>query len=232
MRRGKLERMELWDRFRVRAAAIPPTVWAVGMLVVVLALGAAATSIDRVQRFDTAAVRELQGEVAVRGLQEHVFAVTDLGGSPLLFVGVTAVVTLLLVGRWRAGLAVALAVALTKAAVALAKEAVERPRPETAFGSYDSFSFPSGHSASAAALYMTFAVLLARDHRGAVRALILWLGALLTVVVGLTRILLGAHFPTDVLAGWLVGALGGLCAWALVVRVTGTASRLPDDARV
>ena len=70
------------------------------MLVVALALGRAATSVDAVQRFDAAAVRELQGEIAVRGLERRVFAVTDLGGSPMLLVGVAAALTLLAVGRW------------------------------------------------------------------------------------------------------------------------------------
>ncbi len=213
--------MDRWDRLRLSLAMIPPLAWAGVMLLFAVALGIAARTIDAVARFDAEVVRELQGEVRTRGIQENVFAVTDLGGSPLLLAGIAVVVTLLLVGRWRAALAVTLAVALTKVAVAVVKEVIERPRPETGFGMHGSFSFPSGHAASAAALYMTLAVLLSRDHRAGVRAIALSLGALVTIAVGASRVLLGAHYPTDVLAGWLVGGLLALCAWALVVRLAG-----------
>lgn len=221
--------MNGWERLRLRTAQIPPLAWAAMMLGAVIALGGAATMIDAVARADAAVVRELHGEVALRDVEEHVFAVTDLAGSPMLLVGVTAVVTLLLVRRWRAALALILAVALTKLTVAVVKDAVERSRPDTGSQSYDTFSFPSGHAASAAALYMTLAVLLAHGHGRAVRALVLCTGALLTIAVGLTRVLLGAHFPTDVAAGWLVGGLLALCAWAVVIRLAGHPPQ-PDES--
>lgn len=221
--------MDRSDRFRLWVATIPPLAWAAVMLLFAVALGVAARTIDAVERFDAEVVRELQGEVRARGLQEHVFAVTDLAGSPMLLAGIAVVATLLLVGRRRAALAVTLAVALTKLAVAVVKEIVQRPRPEIAFETHDTFSFPSGHAASAAALYMTLAVLLSRDHRPGVRALALSLGALVTIAVGVSRVFLGAHHPTDVLAGWLVGGLLALCAWALVVRLAGHPQR-PDES--
>lgn len=219
------------DRFRRWVATIPPLAWAAVMLLLAVALGVAARTIGAVERFDAEVVRELQGEVGARGLQEQVFAVTDLAGSPMLLAGIAVVATLLLVGRWRAALVVTLAVALTKVAVAVVKEIIQRPRPETAFEAHGTFSFPSGHAASAAALYMTLAVLLSRDHRAGVRAIALSLGALVTVAVGASRVFLGAHFPTDVLAGWLVGGLLALCAWALVVRFAGHPPRPAESAR-
>lgn len=221
--------MDRLDRVQTRVAQVPPLAWAGAMIVVVVVLGLAATTITAVERFDASVVRELQGEVAVRGVEEHVFAVTDLGGDPLLLVGVAAVLTLLLVRRWRAALAVALAVILTKVTVWTVKELVERPRPETALESHGSFSFPSGHAASAAALYLTFAVLLSRGHSALVRATTICLGALVTFAVGASRVLLGAHHPTDVVAGWLVGGLLGICAAALVVRLAGHPRR-PDES--
>ncbi|HYH18854.1 MAG TPA: phosphatase PAP2 family protein [Azospirillum sp.] len=98
------------------------------------------------------------------------------------------------------------------------KEIFERPRPDLVpHGSYVyTASFPSGHSMMAAATYLTLAALLARvqpNHR--LRAYLLGLAVLVTVLVGVSRVYLGVHWPTDVLAGWTVGA-----AWALVVWLT------------
>lgn len=247
--------MEVWERFRAWSVQIPPLAWVGIMLLTVVALGIAATSIGAVARFDANVVRELQGEVSVRELEDDVFAVTDLAGSPMLLATIIVAGTLLLVQRWRAALVLVITVALTKAVVAIAKELIERDRPETAFEEYGTFSFPSGHAASAAALYMTLAVLLAREHSRAVRILVVGVGAVVTFAVGATRVLIGAHFPTDVLAGWLVGGLLGLGVWALVVRLAGhppqpqestgehlrhalvaredeVSVRLPDDARL
>ncbi len=114
-----------WESSRLRLAEIPPLLWAGAMVVAVVALGIAATTIDAVARVDAAAVRELHGEIALRDIEKEVFTVTDLAGSPMLLVAITAVVTLLLVRRWRAALAVAVAVGLTKLTVAAAKEAVQ-----------------------------------------------------------------------------------------------------------
>ncbi len=74
-------------------------------------------------------------------------------------------------------------------------------------------------------------MLLSHGHSVAVRALVIGTGALLTVAVGVTRVLLAAHFPTDIVAGWLVGGLLGLCAWAVVVRLAGDPARGERPAR-
>lgn len=90
-------------------------------------------------------------------------------------------------------------------ALALAmKLSFNRPRPElwprivTEHGA----SFPSGHSTMAAAL-VTFLVLLLWQTRYRWTALVL--GVLYALLVGYSRIVLGVHYPTDVLAGWLTG---------------------------
>jgi undecaprenyl-diphosphatase len=94
------------------------------------------------------------------------------------------------------------------------KSAFDRPRPELVpHGSYVyTKSFPSGHSMLSAAVYLTVASLVARTLRERwARIYIFAAAVLLTFLVGISRVYLGVHWPTDVLAGWCGGA-----AWALV----------------
>lgn len=93
----------------------------------------------------------------------------------------------------------------------------ERPRPTvvTHIDPPGGMSFPSGHSMIAAALYLTLAVLIARalpERR--LRTFTVAIGAALALLVGVTRMYLGVHYPSDVLGGWTVGV-----TWALVCGV-------------
>ena len=72
----------------------------------------------------------------------------------------------------------------------------------------DSASFPSGHAMNSAVVYLTLAVLLARAETSvAVRRFLVSAAIGLTLVIGCSRLYLGVHWPTDVLAGWIVGGL-------------------------
>jgi undecaprenyl-diphosphatase len=77
-------------------------------------------------------------------------------------------------------------------------------------------SFPSGHSTMAAAVYLTLGLLLARfQERRVLKAWILGCAVTLTLLVGVSRVYLGVHWPSDVLAGWALGATWALLCWAI-----------------
>ncbi len=95
----------------------------------------------------------------------------------------------------------------------LLKSFYERPRPSvvTHLTQNNDLSFPSGHSMISAAVYLTLSVVIARAlPTRRLRVFAVLTGVVLTMVIGLSRIYLGVHYPTDVLAGWTAGA-----AWAL-----------------
>jgi len=75
-------------------------------------------------------------------------------------------------------------------------------------------SFPSGHAMLSAVVYLTLAVLIARfSDRRRVKIYSLAMGVTMTLVVGMSRVYLGVHWPTDVLAGWSLGAAWALAWW-------------------
>lgn len=98
----------------------------------------------------------------------------------------------------------------------LLKAAFDRPRPELVapIAHTMSPSFPSGHALLAATAYLTIGALLARVQKGrALKIYLMSLAVVLTLIVGLTRVYLGVHWPTDVLAGWTVGGVWALTCW-------------------
>jgi undecaprenyl-diphosphatase len=67
--------------------------------------------------------------------------------------------------------------------------------------------------------YLTLGALLARAHPSrTIRIYFVSLGIMLTVMVGMSRIYLGVHYPTDVLAGWCIGAAWAMACWAIMKR--------------
>jgi len=147
--------------------------------------------------------------------------VTALGS--LWAVAPACVVTLGILARWRVwgGMAVlAVGVVLTVIAVNLTKAIVDRPRPAGALVATDSSSYPSGHAANSIA-WIAIAVLLSRfvPWLGG-RAFVLVVGIAIAVAVGLSRVYLHAHYLSDVLGGWGLGAtIYALCAAAAMVVV-------------
>ena len=88
------------------------------------------------------------------------------------------------------------------------------------------YAFPSAHAASGVALYGLLALFLLRRLDGRPRVAVCAVALVGVVSLGLTRVYLGAHYPSDVLAGWLVGTLVAAGAWTLARALV----RLPRPA--
>jgi undecaprenyl-diphosphatase len=149
--------------------------------------------------------------------------ITGLGG-----VGILTILTLASAGflalQRRSHLAVYLLAAVVGgiAASTLLKLGFDRPRPDlVAHGQvvYTS-SFPSGHSMMSAVVFLTLGALLASGQTNlAMRVYLIGLAVFLAVLVGVSRVYLGVHWPTDVLAGWTAGATWALFCFALAERL-------------
>lgn len=145
--------------------------------------------------------------------------ITALGGNIVLTLFVLAVVGyLMLNGRKRLVIIVLVSALGSLGVNTLMKNSFDRSRPELVphHTAVYTASFPSGHAMAAASIYLTLGALLARlEQRRRVKTYILLVATLLTLLVGISRIYLGVHWPTDVLAGWAAGAGWALLCWLL-----------------
>lgn len=160
---------------------------------------------------------DLSDPLGPRWVEEMARDFTALGGIGVLVLISTACVGYLLLMRKRhAAWFVILAVGGGIVLGTLFKAGFDRPRPDLVahHAHVYSASFPSGHSMMAAVVYLTLGALLARMHeRRDVKALFLGIAAFITVLVGVSRVYLGVHWPTDVLAGWCAGATWAIACW-------------------
>ncbi len=188
-----------------------------------IALHPAAGSFDRSILLAMRVPGDLSDPIGPRWFEGMVRDVTSFGG-----VAVEAMITLAVIGflflERKKRVALFVAVAVTGGAVLgqLLKDVFERPRPTIISRQIEiySLSFPSGHAMTAAVTYLTLGALLARTQRSRlVKAYVLVLAIVLTIAVGLSRIYLGVHWPTDVLAGWIAGAAWALLCWTVALRL-------------
>jgi undecaprenyl-diphosphatase len=152
-----------------------------------------------------------------RWLEELGRDITALGGMGILTLFTfLAAGYLLMLGKRRAALLALLAIGGGFALSVMLKHGFDRPRPDLVphFTYVYTRSFPSGHSMGAALTYLTLGALLARIHeRRRLKIYFLTWAMLLTFLVGVSRIYMGVHWPTDVLAGWVAGAVWAFACW-------------------
>ncbi|TDH59716.1 phosphatase PAP2 family protein [Dankookia rubra] len=154
-------------------------------------------------------------------LEETARDFTALGSNGVLAFFVLATILVLVLGRRRAEAATLAASAFGAVLIeSLLKHWYSRPRPELVPPAARVFtsSFPSGHATMAAAVLLTVGVLLARtQHDWRQKTLIASLAASLVLLVGTSRVYLGVHWPTDVVAGWALGAGWAAVCWAVAL---------------
>lgn len=149
--------------------------------------------------------------------------ITAFGGIGVLVL-ITALATGFLVLQRKQHMAIYLVIATGGGILAstLLKAAFDRPRPDLvphAQAVYTS-SFPSGHSMLSAATLLTIGALLAGAQPSLrLKTYLLSVAVLMTLLVGSSRVYLGVHWPTDVLAGWTAGAAWALLCWAVAERL-------------
>lgn len=167
------------------------------------------------QRFDMRVIRWFAAHRGPQALQDVGRDLTALGGVAVLTLVTAAVVGFLLISRKPGAASLMIAAVVGGLAISsVIKHFVNRPRPPRQYQAAYVFtaSFPSGHSMLSAATYLTLGALLAQViQRRVLKLYVISVAALITFLVGLSRVYLGVHWPTDVLAGWT----GGL-AWSLV----------------
>lgn len=142
---------------------------------------------------------------------------TGLGSVTILgTITILVIFYLVMTGKRASAILVFASIAGGVALSTVLKRSFDRPRPDVVAHLVDvhTLSFPSGHAMLSAVTYLTLGALLARTERRLVlRAYFVSAAIGLTLLVGLSRIYLGVHYPTDVLAGWSAGAFWALLCW-------------------
>jgi undecaprenyl-diphosphatase len=155
--------------------------------------------------------------------EEAVRDITSLGSATVLVLVSLIVIGFLLMSSAEGAAAlVAVSVGGGMLLVRLLKGVFERSRPDVVPHAVQVFtnSFPSGHATLSAVTYLTLGALLARVERPrAARMYFLGVAITLTILVGLSRVYLGVHWPTDVLAGWCVGGAWAILCWLVAARL-------------
>lgn len=156
-------------------------------------------------------------------LHEVVRDFTALGGYAVLILMLLAVTGYLWLERKQGAMLLVVVAIIGGFILSLSLKSVferERPTEVEALSYVHTSSFPSGHAMMSAVVYLTLGTLLSRLSRSFVmRFYFLAIAVLLTVLVGFSRVFLGVHYPTDVLAGWAAGLVWSTLCWLVARRL-------------
>jgi undecaprenyl-diphosphatase len=155
-------------------------------------------------------------------LESSLLDLTAMGGSTVLGLVVFSVAGfLLLQGRYHTALVILVTAASGELLNEVLKNAFMRPRPDVVPHLRDvvSTSFPSGHAMESAIIYLTLGTMLMRlAERRLTKAFCLIMAILVTLLVGISRVYLGVHYPTDVIGGWIFGFVWASVCWLIAQR--------------
>ena len=147
---------------------------------------------------------------------------TGLGGPTVLGLVVCAVVGFLcLQARYRTALVIVVTSVSGELVNSAMKHAFMRPRPTVVphLREAVSTSFPSGHAMDSALIYLTLGAMLMRvAERRLTKLYCLGVALILTLLVGVSRVYIGVHYPTDVVAGWILGFVWASLCWLAAER--------------
>lgn len=167
--------------------------------------------------------------------EEAMRDITALGSAAvLIYITAIAIIYLCLIRRWGPALFVFASVAGAQVLSSLLKLGIDRPRPDLVshLAQVQTMSFPSGHAMLAAVTYLTLGVVLARVVPGRATTVFVFFVAILTaLLVGISRIYLGVHWPSDVLAGWSAGFAWATLCWVVSRYLLRPGEETEDDMR-
>ena len=193
------------------------------------------------QAFDTKILRALRDPldpakpIGPAWMEGSLLDLTSIGGSTVLGLVIAFVAGfLMLQTRYRTAMVVLIASISGEIMNAAMKYVFNRPRPtivphlRVAF----STSFPSGHAMESAIVYLTLAAILMRaSETRLTKFYILSIAVLLTTLVGISRVYLGVHYPTDVIGGWIIGFMWASIIWLAARRFEGTVQIQAEKAK-
>ena len=180
-------------------------------------------STDATDTFDATIITAVRAR-ALHDLLAPLGVITELGSTwAVVVVALLTFAVGMAIGPWRHGAAGALTIGIASVANSALKMVIARARPDALdpIVAERGFSFPSGHSALGMVAYGVLAVLISRSRLPlVVRRIVIVALAVLIGLIGLSRVWLGAHYPTDMLAGWAAGGVIVLVYAALTRRVS------------
>jgi undecaprenyl-diphosphatase len=192
------------------------------------------------QAFDERVLRALRNpdnpEVPIgpRWMHSAALDITALGSATVLGLSVAAVVGFLLLQRMHRTALFVLAASVGGWTLNnLLKIVFGRARPEVVphLREVMTLSFPSGHAMTSAAVYLVLGALLMRiASRPVTKFYCMAVAMLATILIGASRVYLGVHYPTDVLAGWLLGLSWALLCW-MIERILERSAGLKQEQR-